>query len=54
MSVRAEAIGDPPITLTRRSFVKMGGALFVSLYLPEQASAIGMFGEAVKIQSERK
>src|SRR5882724_4441858 len=41
MTVKAETSRDFPITmtLTRRGFVKIGGALFVSLYLPGQVSA---------------
>jgi len=41
MTVKAETSREFPITmtLTRRGFVKIGGALFVSLYLPGQGSA---------------
>jgi nicotinate dehydrogenase subunit B len=41
MSVKAETSCDLQITmtLTRRGFVKIGGALFVSLYLPGRLSA---------------
>src|SRR5258705_12647088 len=41
MSVKAETSRDFRInlTLTRRGFVKTGGALFVSLYLPGRLSA---------------
>jgi len=44
MTVKIETVSNFPITLTitRRGFVKMGGALFVSLYLPEQVSAAGV------------
>ena len=43
MTVKAETSCDFPITmtLTRRGFVKIGGALFVSLYLPREVSATG-------------
>ena len=36
MTVKTETGNDSPLatTVTRRGFVKMGGALFVSLYLP--------------------
>ena len=38
MTFKTATSGDLPITTTRRGFVKMGGALFVSLYFPRGLS----------------
>jgi len=47
MTLKTQTYSGSPITLTRRSFVKVGGALFVSLYIPAGFSAKASEGPAV-------